>query len=54
MQKKKKKANYVEYKSVFPSVSGGKQPACKARDIGDEGLIPGSGRSPGVGIGNPL
>ena len=25
-----------------------------ARDIRDEGLIPGSGRSPGKGHGNPL
>ena len=25
-----------------------------ARDIRDEGLIPGSGRSPGGGHGNPL
>ena len=29
------------------------QPA-KAGDIGDAGLIPGSGRSPGGGHGNPL
>ena len=25
-----------------------------ARDLGDKGLIPGSGRSPGGGHGNPL
>ena len=31
--------------------SDGKESACKA---GDEGSIPGSGRSPGEGIGNPL
>ena len=31
--------------------SGGKEFACKA---GDLGLIPGSGRSPGEGNGNPL
>ena len=29
----------------------GKESACNA---GDPGLIPGSGRSPGVGNGNPL
>ena len=34
-----------------PSSSGGKESACNA---GDPGLIPGSGRSPGEGNGNPL
>ena len=31
--------------------SGGKESACNMRDLG---LIPGSGRSPGKGNGNPL
>ena len=31
-----------------------KNPPANAEDIGDAGLIPGSGRSPGVGNGNPL
>ena len=35
----------------FFSVSEGKESACNA---GDLGLIPGSGRSPGEGNGNPL
>ena len=35
----------------FPSGSDGKESACK---VGDLGLIPGSGRSPGEGSGNPL
>ena len=35
----------------FPSDSDGKESAC---DAGDPGLIPGSGRSPGEGNGNPL
>ena len=35
----------------FPSSSDGKESACSA---GDLGLIPGSGRSPGGGNGNPL
>jgi len=35
----------------FPSGSDGKVSACNARDLG---LIPGSGRSPGEGNGNPL
>ena len=35
----------------FHSVSVVKESACQA---GDAGLIPGSGRSPGKGNGNPL
>ena len=35
----------------FPGGSDGKAPACNA---GDPGLIPGLGRSPGEGNGNPL
>ena len=31
-----------------------KESACSAGDVGDSGLIPGSGRSPGEGNGNPL
>ena len=32
----------------------GKESACNAGDIGDVGLIPGLGRAPGEGNGNPL
>ena len=35
----------------FPDSSGGKESTCNA---GDPGLIRGSGRSPGEGIGYPL
>ena len=35
----------------FPGTSAGKEPICNA---GDPGLIPGSGRSAGKGIGYPL
>ena len=35
----------------FPGRSGGKEFSCNAAD---PGLIPGSGRSPGEGNGNPL
>ena len=35
----------------YPGGSDGKATACNA---GDPGLIPGSGRSPGEGNGNPL
>ena len=31
-----------------------KNPPANAEDVGDAGLFPGSGRSPGVGNGNPL
>ena len=37
--------------SGFPRSSVGKESAC---NVGDPGLIPGSGRSPGEGIGYPL
>ena len=36
---------------VFPGGSDGKESACS---VGDPGPIPGSGRSPGEGNGNPL
>ena len=35
----------------FPAGSDGKESAC---DVGDLGSIPGSGRPPGGGHGNPL
>ena len=35
----------------FPNISVGKE---SARNAGDTGSIPGSGRSPGEGIGYPL
>ena len=38
-------------KSDFPDSSVGKESACNA---GEPGLIPGIGRSPGGGNGNPL
>ena len=37
--------------SGFPDGSDSKEPACNA---GDPGLIPGLGRPPGGGNGNPL
>ena len=38
----------------FPDGSDGKGSACNAGDTGDADSIPGSGRSPGEGNGNPL
>ena len=41
----------VEINLGFPGGSGGKESAC---NVGDMGLIPGLGKSPGEGHGNPL
>ena len=41
-------------KPDFLKGSVGKESACNAGDIGDADSIPGSERSPGKGIGNPL
>ena len=38
----------------FPGDSDHKESACHAGDTGDVGSIPGLGRSPGEGNGNPL
>ena len=38
----------------LPGGSVRKESTCSARDTGDVGLIPGWGRSPGGGHGNPL
>ena len=38
----------------FPGASVVRNPPAKAGDARDKGLIPGSGRSPGEGNGNPL
>ena len=38
----------------LPGGSEGKESTCNARDTGDMGMIPGLGRSPGGGSGNPL
>ena len=41
----------VDYDTGFPGISVVKNLPANARDIGS---VPGSGRSPGVGKGNPL
>ena len=38
----------------FPRGTSGKESTCNVGDARDESLIPGLGRSPGVGDGNPL
>ena len=42
---------YANVLHGFPGGSDGKASAC---NVGDPGLIPGLGRSPGEGNGNPL
>ena len=42
---------WLAFMGHFPGVSVGKEFAC---NVGDPSLIPGSGRSPGEGHGNPL
>ena len=48
----KKKVQLFTYNG-FPCGSVGKGSACDAGNTGDMGSIPGSGRSSGVGKGNP-
>ena len=38
----------------FPGGISGKQPTCQCRRYKNAGSIPGSGRSPGEGNGNPF
>ena len=38
----------------FPGSTSGKNPPANAGDIRNMGSIPGSGKSPGGGLGNPL
>ena len=48
---KKNLQHFFEVAWCFPGDSEGKESAC---NTGDQGLIPGSGRSPGGGNSNPL
>ena len=50
-QKQKVDLEYPKDEKGFPGGSEGKVSACK---VGGFGSIPGSGRSPGEGNGNPL
>ena len=51
------KSDYFKNRLLFIGFPGStvvKNPSAKARDTGDVGLIPGSGRLPSGGNGNPL
>ena len=45
---------YVYMQKGFPGGSVGNESTCKAGAAGDTGSVPGWGRSPGGGNGNPL
>ena len=47
---------YVHYMYIYAAsqVALDKEPVCQCRRLSDVGSIPGSGRSPGGGNGNPL
>ena len=46
--------NKYGYYVIFPSGASGKESLANIGDARELGSIPGSGRSAGVGIGNPL
>ena len=48
------KLEFQRDKVACPGAATGEEPACQCRRHKRHGLIPGSGRSPGEGIGNPL
>ena len=46
--------SWVDLFMGFPDGLVGKKSICNPEDTGDTGSIPGSGKCPGVGNGNPL
>ena len=44
----------LRVKRGFPGGTSGKEPIANAGDVRDMGSVPGPGRSPGGGHGNPL
>ena len=55
MENSTKVPQKIKTKTVYdPGGTSGKEPACQCRRLEDTGSIPGSGRSPGGGHGNPL
>ena len=46
--------NFLFYLASFLGFPGGSEVEASASNAGDLGSIPGSGRSPGEGNGNPL
>ena len=52
--KEKQVCPYNRHSSELPQWLSGKEPVCNAGDPGDAGSVPGLGRSPVEGNGNPL
>ena len=48
------KSDFFEAANLKPSFPGGSEVKASASNVGDLGSIPGLGRSPGEGNGNPL
>ena len=46
--------SYEFYEPGLPRWFSGKETACQCRRCRDVGLVPGWGRSPGIGNGNPF
>ena len=46
--------NCKNFYKIHPGFPGGSEVKASASNVGDLGSIPGSGRSPGEGNGNPL
>ena len=53
-ESRKEKNGNFKGKEGFPGGSSDKESACNAGAAGATGSVPGSGRSPGGGNGNPL
>ena len=49
-----KELDMTEHTHIFPGGSVGKDLPANAEEVRDPGSILGSGRFPGVGLGNPL
>ena len=45
---------FLDFEKVVGGFPGGSDGKASGYNVGDPGLIPGSGRSPGEGNGNPL
>ena len=45
---------YHDHRAFWVGGASGKEPSCQSRRLRGTGLIPGSGRSPEEGLGNPL
>ena len=54
LEKRNMKTNIYRYMLIIMGFPGGSEVKASTWNAGDPGSIPGSGRSPGEGNGNPL